>query len=83
MHAIHPLLNCFQETFNHFYWLLSKDSADWYEREVGYPDPPFVIGCGLAGGQRGGWRWRSGDDMFARIEVNWLDPEPSKEYAKD
>ena len=93
MHTIHPLLKRFPETFNqaYFCWTLSKDSADWYDREDDHHhQPPFEIFPVVAGGLRCGWSWcfrflvfcnekQCLDVVKNSCEVNWLDPEPSED----
>eukprot|EP00984_Skeletonema_dohrnii_P025875 scaffold15094_cov223-Skeletonema_dohrnii-CCMP3373.AAC.5 len=70
-----------------FYWDLSEDSPDWYDREIGRPLPPFELQI-IQAGSRLGWCWCSYDDWTPprgkrhSCEINWLDPEPSSESDK-
>ena len=67
------------------YGFLSKDSPDWYESaENDRNTPPFYI-VFVEAGSRIGYRWetsigyRWGTNFGKPCEVNWLDPEPSRE----
>eukprot|EP00985_Skeletonema_marinoi_P020645 scaffold12330_cov83-Skeletonema_marinoi.AAC.24 len=70
-----------------FFWTLSEDSPDWYDRDDGSetPFPPFVLRF-IQAGSRLGWSWYSHDDEdydyedeCHSCEINWLDPERSSE----
>ena len=75
-----PQLDIIPETW---YAKLSENSPDRYESADEDDDqPPFFI-CLVQAGSRFGYRWETGDST--PCEVNWLDPEPSREnsdYAK-
>ena len=67
-------------SIKYWYGNLSKDSPDWYESvEEDEVSPPFDISL-VQAGSRIGYRWESfnGDHP---CEVNWLDPEPSRESS--
>jgi hypothetical protein len=72
-----------------WYAVLSEDSPDWYFlNDEGNDDRVFLVFPNVApmdivfvqAGQRIGYRWQS-ESKYPRIrcEVNWLDPEPSRE----
>jgi hypothetical protein len=58
---------------------LSRDSPHYYKGfEVHNDTPPFYIHF-VQAGPRVGYRWETSDGNLC--EVNWLDPEPSKESS--
>jgi len=63
-----------------FHWRLSEHSPSWYEDDniYGCPQPPFSLQI-IQVGSRRGWSWCSYDDHSC--EINWLDPEPSRESS--
>jgi len=78
MQAIHHLLQRSPTLFKGydspliaFYWTLSKDSPNWYDRELGHPSPPFRVELIQAGSR----------NKIHSCEINWLDPEPSSECS--
>ena len=91
MHAIHlllqrtPMLTLFRKYIlsNHINWSLSADSPDWYEYDGdewdGSPNPPLRLRF-IQAGSRLGWSWCT--RFYANVEsceINWLDPEPSRD----
>jgi len=90
MQAVHLLMQRTPTLFSYcgqisvaFYWNLSASSPDWYDREIGRSRPPFDLQF-IQAGKRLGWSWCSGDPWNAEeerlsCEINWLDPEPSRE----
>eukprot|EP00984_Skeletonema_dohrnii_P036431 scaffold37414_cov255-Skeletonema_dohrnii-CCMP3373.AAC.1 len=89
MHTIHLLLQHIPTLFEKdrlpraFGWSLSKQSPDWYARDCRNgnptPMPPFRLQL-IQAGKRRGWSWCTfyGDHL---CEINWLDPEPSRESS--
>eukprot|EP00984_Skeletonema_dohrnii_P032408 scaffold26504_cov228-Skeletonema_dohrnii-CCMP3373.AAC.15 len=83
MQAIHLLLQrnptLFKEDLLRS-WSLSVDSPDWYDYDEasGCPRPPFFLQIIRAGSRRG-WSWYS--DYGHSCEINWLDPEPSRDSS--
>jgi hypothetical protein len=66
-------------------WKLSRDSPDWYDDAVGQqgtPSPPHTVGF-VRVGTRLGWRWFSLSryGTLNSCEIQWLDPEPSRESS--
>ena len=86
MQAIHLLLQrtptLFKEDFlpNAFVWSLSEESPNWYEYDnvYGCPQPPFSLQI-IQAESRLGWSWCSYDGHSC--EINWLDPEPSRDSS--
>jgi hypothetical protein len=61
---------------------LSKNSPDWYgdhskQNYFCIKGPPFYVRL-VQAGSRIGYRW-TGNSSLSSCEVNWLDPEPSRE----
>jgi hypothetical protein len=97
MQAIHHLLRRSPTMFDEcslseaFYWCLSREAPDWYawSWESENPPPPFQMQF-VQAGSRLGWSWctlrddpRSDEDEeeLLSCEINWLDPEPSRESS--
>jgi hypothetical protein len=62
---------------------LSTHSPDWYNDHskrnyLCINGPPFYVRL-VEAGSRIGYRWA--DDSYSSCEVNWLDPEPSRESS--
>ena len=83
MQAILPLLkreHIFNSCFRNSNWRLSKDSPDWYASLSDFYlcGAPFYIRF-IRAGSRLGWRWENMFKVVDACEINWLDPEPSRE----
>ena len=89
MQAIHLLLQRTPTLFKEdlltraFSWCLSEDSPDWYDfveydNIYGYLEPPFSLQI-VQAESRLGWSWCSSDGDSC--EINWLDPEPSRDSS--
>ena len=84
--TILPLLkreHIFNSYFYDLKWRLSTDSPDWYASQLSdwLSGAPFYISF-VRAGSRLGWRWKNnGNRKFTAdgCEINWLDPEPSRE----
>ena len=61
-----------------WYGKISESSPDWYESLDEEDSPPFYIFF-VEAGSRVGYRWETVDDQCC--EVNWLDPEPSRDTS--
>ena len=75
----------FVEDLKHYSVYLSGDSSDRYDSsgKEGHPDPPFCISF-IRVGPRIGWRWKTlcrYGDICNSCEVNWLNPEPSRDSS--
>eukprot|EP00985_Skeletonema_marinoi_P007723 scaffold3445_cov80-Skeletonema_marinoi.AAC.4 len=88
MHTIHLLLQRIPTLFENgwlssaFGWRLSVDSPDWYDEGICVtccPLPPFNLKIVQVGSRRG-WSWCTFRDGHS-CEINWLDPEPSRESS--
>jgi hypothetical protein len=62
-----------------WYGKLSESSPDWYESLDERDSPPFYIFF-VEAGSRVGYRWETVNDDQC-CEVNWLDPEPSRDRS--
>ena len=76
----------FVQNIDYYHMHLSDESPDRYESKYGssgYPDPPHRFSF-VRVGPRMGWRWKTQyrrDIAVNSCEVNWLDPEPSRDSS--